>query len=239
MICGKNLLVVLAAALAVAGPASAITGGTPDGGGHPAVGLLLADAGTAGFQPECTGALVAPDIFVTAAHCFAAAASNRVLITFDAQASASSHTVSGVAYPDPAFNTDKKDLHDLAVVRLSAPVVGIAPLGLPRAGAGDDPALKSAQLTNVGYGYWDRSFVFDGIRRVSVSNVTNVSASELRLAEQPGGVCFGDSGGPRLLGSTILAVTSTGNKNCTGQSLSYRLDTVSARAFLSRFVTLP
>jgi hypothetical protein len=239
MTCGKKILIVLAAALAVAGPAYAITGGTPDGQGHPAVGLLLADAGPAGFQPDCTGALVAPDVFITAAHCFIGTASNHVLITFDAQASPSSRLVPGLAYPDPAFNTDKKDLHDLAVVKLLAPVAGVTPLSLPKAGVVDSKALKSAQLTNVGYGYFDRTFVFDGVRRVSISNVTNAKDTELRLAEHPGGVCFGDSGGPRLLGSTILAVTSTGNKNCTGQSLNYRLDTPSARAFLSQFVAVP
>ena len=166
MTCGKKILIVLAAALAVAGPAYAITGGTPDGQGHPAVGLLLADAGPAGFQPDCSGALVAPDVFVTAAHCFIGTASNHVLITFDTQASPSSKFVPGIAYPDPAFNTDKKDLHDLAVVKLLAPVAGVTPLSLPKAGVVDSPALKSAQLTNVGYGYFDRTFVFDGIRRV-------------------------------------------------------------------------
>ncbi len=239
MTCGKKLLIVLAAALAVAAPAYAITGGSPDGGGHPAVGLLLADAGPAGFQPDCSGSLVAPDVFVTAAHCFIGTASNHVLVTFDTQASPSSTFVPGLAFPDPAFNTDKKDLHDLAVVKLLAPVAGVAPLSLPKAGLLETPGLTSAQLTNVGYGYFDRSFVFDGVRRVSLSNVTNVKGTELRLAEHPGGVCFGDSGGPRLLGSTVVAVTSTGNKNCTGQSLSYRLDTPSARAFLSRFVAHP
>jgi secreted trypsin-like serine protease len=239
MTCGKKMLLVLAAALAVAAPASAITGGGPDGAGHPAVGLLLADAGPAGFLPDCSGALIAPDVFVTAAHCFSDTASNRVLVTFDTQASGASTLLPGTAFPDPAFNSDKQDLHDLAVVKLRAPVAGVTPLALPAAGVVDSPALRSAQVTNVGYGYFDRSFVFDGVRRVSISNVTNTKPTELRLAEQPGGVCFGDSGGPRLLGSTILAVTSTGNKNCTGQSLNYRLDTPSARAFLSRFVALP
>jgi hypothetical protein len=41
------------------------------------------------------------------------------------------------------------------------------------------------------------------------------------------------------VGNVVVAVTSTGNKNCTGQSTSYRLDTPSARAFLSAFVTAP
>src|SRR3954465_3245090 len=129
---GKKLLIAFAAALAVAAPAYAITGGTPDGGGPPPVGLLLADAGPAGFQPDCTGALVAPDVFVTAAHCFIGTASNRVLITFDTQASASSKFVQGVPFPDPAFNTNKKDLHDLAVVKLLAPLPAFVPLSPPK-----------------------------------------------------------------------------------------------------------
>jgi hypothetical protein len=66
-----------------------------------------------------------------------------------------------------------------------------------------------------------------------------LKATELQLSDKPGGVCFGDSGGPRLLGSVEVAVTSSGNANCTGQSTSYRLDTASARAFLSGFVALP
>jgi hypothetical protein len=239
MTCGKKILMVLAAALAVAAPAYAITGGSADGDAHPAVGLLLADAGAAGFQPACTGSLVAPDTFVTAAHCFIGVASNRVLVTFDSQASGASTFARGVAFPDPLFNTNKKDLHDLAVVKLTAPVTGVTPFALPRAGVLDAKSVRGAQVLNVGYGYYDRSFVFDGVRRVSVSNVTNVDDAELRTAEHPGGVCFGDSGGPRLLGNTVVAVTSTGNKNCTGQSLSYRLDSQSARAFLSQFVTLP
>ena len=52
-------------------------------------------------------------------------------------------------------------------------------------------------------------------------------------------MCFGDSGGPRLLGNVVVAITSTGNSNCTGQSISYRLDTPAARSFLSSFVATP
>ena len=115
----------------------------------------------------------------------------------------------------------------------------VASYALPAAAALDAAGVSSQTFTNVGYGYTDRTFTFDGFRRWSTSSFTNVKPTELRLSDDPGGVCFGDSGGPRLLGDVVVAVTSTGNKNCTGQSISYRLDTAGARAFLSAFVAAP
>ena len=134
---------------------------------------------------------------------------------------------------------EKNDSHDLAVVVLDSAVHGVTPYALPKAAALDAAGVASQTFTNVGYGYSDRSFTFDGYRRWSTSSFTNVKPTELLLSDKPGGVCFGDSGGPRLLGNVVVAVTSTGNSNCTGQSISYRLDTPAARAFLSAYVTFP
>ena len=50
---------------------------------------------------------------------------------------------------------------------------------------------------------------------------------------------MGDSGGPQLAGDTVLSVTSTGSKDCSGKAEGYRLDTASARSFLAGFVTVP
>lgn len=226
------------AALAVAAPAYAITGGTLDGGAHPAVGLLLADRGN-GPEADCSGSLVSPTVFVTAAHCTGDLASNRVWVSFDSRYVAGSSTLlPGTAHSDPQWGLVKNDSHDVAVVVLDSPVTGVKPFALPRAGE-LDAAAASQTFTNVGYGYADRTFTFDGYRRMSSSSFTNVKPTELLLADKSGGVCFGDSGGPRLLGNVVEAVTSTGNKNCTGQSISYRLDTPGARAFLSAFVAAP
>jgi len=115
----------------------------------------------------------------------------------------------------------------------------VASYALPAAAALDAAGVSSQTFTNVGYGYSDRTFTFDGYRRSSASSFTSVKPTELRLSDKPGGVCFGDSGGPRLLGNVVVAVTSTGNNNCTGQSSSYRLDTPGARSFLSEFVATP
>jgi hypothetical protein len=237
----SNLLIAVGvAALAVAAPAAfAITGGSLDGSAHPAVGLLVADLGN-GPVPDCSGSLVSPTVFVTAAHCTGNLASARVWVSFDPQyVAGSSSLLSGTAHTDPQWGLVKNDSHDVAVVVLDSAVRSVTPYALPKAAALEAAGVASQTFTNVGYGYFDRSFTFDGYRRWSTSSFTNVKPTELRLADKPGGVCFGDSGGPRLLGNVVVAVTSTGNSNCTGQSISYRLDTPTARAFLSAFVTAP
>jgi len=235
-----NLLIAAGvAALAVAAPVFAITGGSLDGSAHPGVGLLIADLGN-GPEPDCSGSLVSPTVFVTAAHCTGNLASDRVWVSFDPHYVAGSSTLlPATAHTDPQWGLVKNDSHDLAVVVLDSALPGVAPYALPKAAALEAPGVASQAFTNVGYGYADRTFTFDGYRRWSTSSFTSVKPTELRLADKPGGVCFGDSGGPRLLGNVVVAVTSTGNKNCTGQSISYRLDTPSARAFLSSFVSIP
>ena len=229
-----RLILAGAAALAVAAPAYAITGGALDGSAHPAVALLLADRGN-GPEPDCSAALVAPEVLVTAAHCASGTVSDRVGVSFDTHViPGSSSVLPGTLHADPAWSPAAKDTHDLAVVVLDGPAP-VAPLSLPTAGLLDSTSLKGADFTNVGYGFFDRTFVFDGFRRSSTSSFTSLKSTQLKLSQNPGGVCFGDSGGPRLYGSTVVAVTSTGNANCTGQSISYRLDTPSALGFVAQF----
>jgi hypothetical protein len=225
------------AALVVAAPALAITNGSLDGDSHPAVGLLLADHGN-GLAPDCSGSLVSATVFVTAAHCASGLVSDRVAVSFASQFTADAPTSAGTIHADPQWDPSAKDTHDVAVVVLDRPSK-IAPLSLPAAGYLDSAATKAQTFTNVGYGYYDRTFTFDGYRRFSTSTFTSFDSTTLKLSDNPGGVCFGDSGGPRLVGSVVTAVTSEGNRNCTGQSTSYRLDSPSARAFLAQYVALP
>jgi hypothetical protein len=49
-------------------PANAITGGSPDGNGHPNIGALVANFPFGSF-PICSGTLISPTAFLTPGHC--------------------------------------------------------------------------------------------------------------------------------------------------------------------------
>jgi hypothetical protein len=52
-----------------------------------------------------------------------------------------------------------------------------------------------------------------------------------------GGLCFGDSGGPVLYGTTILAVNSfVINANCAGAGFSYRIDQPQILSWIESFL---
>src|SRR5687768_615286 len=64
-------LLVTLLALVLATPVQAITGGTLDGDAHPEVGAVIAIYEPISEEPIvwCSGTLVAPTLFLTAAHC--------------------------------------------------------------------------------------------------------------------------------------------------------------------------
>src|SRR5262245_21079411 len=68
--------------LACAAGAGAITNGTPDQNGHPYVGLMVAQDATGNPLWRCSGSLLSPTVFLTAAHCTEAPAAH-VEVWFD------------------------------------------------------------------------------------------------------------------------------------------------------------
>ena len=223
-----SVIAALAAALVTVSTAAAITGGTVDGDAHPYVGALVVNGSV-----QCSGVLVAPTVFATAGHC--GADGTRVSVSFDSQLDGGWTLLHGT------LEVDSSKGADLAVVVLDAPV-SISPAMLPAAGSAGSLG-KGSLVTSVGYGYSseaaDGSFVYDGFRRAASSPVLSVAKSMLKLSTTTSGPCMGDSGGPQLSGDTVLSVTSTGSKDCSGKAEGYRLDTQPARAFLSSFVALP
>jgi secreted trypsin-like serine protease len=235
-------------ALAFAAPASAITNGGADGNGHPNVGdLVAAQAYSDGTWIYCSGTLIAPRVFLTAAHC---GEGDRVRVTFDSAYQNGDKVYAGTWHADPLYGGAQSDPHDIAVVVLdTAP--RITPARLPAAGSLSNLS-STQQFTSVGYGAHEvtnspggHEYLYDDVRMVATGTLNSINPSWLRISMNPstgnGGTCYGDSGGPNFLGSTdiVAATTITGDAICRSTNVDYRLDTASARSILADYVTLP
>lgn len=254
----KALLVAGVAAVAMlvlTTRADAITYGVPDGNGHPEVGALLAQqAFSDGTWEECSGTLISPTVFLTAAHCDEGV--SRVAVTFDSSyVYPTGTTYWGTWHADPNYNQRQSNPQDLAVVVLDTPITDITPAQLPSADALN--SLKGDQkFTSVGYGAQSvtngpggKTFHYADIRYVATGTLNSITPTWLRISQNPstgnGGTCYGDSGGPNFLGAgssetnIVAATTITGDTPCRSTNVDYRLDTASARRFLGQYVTLP
>lgn len=252
------VVVVVLVMMLMALPAAGITFGEVDEtNAYANVGALIAD-----YDGEkyviCSGTLIAPDVFLTASHCTIGL--EEVWVSFDWDVD--EPVVSGLYEGTPVTNDDYgingggADWHDIAVVILDEPV-GITPAGLPEEGLLDDmkadKSLREATFTAVGYGvvrdvktggFNSIDFEgYDGKRRLADQTLLSLQKTVLGLSMQPstgdGGTCYGDSGGPHFLGDVVVSITVTGDAPCRASDKTYRLDTPSARDFLSPYVTLP
>src|SRR4028119_694655 len=123
---------MVTAILLCAGAASAITNGQPDGTRPPNVGGLVNETQYSdGTWLYCSGTLISPTVFLTAAHC--AEDGERVGVTFDTAYEAGDKVYYGTFEADPLYNQAQSDTHDIAVVVFDKPIRGITPALLPGA----------------------------------------------------------------------------------------------------------
>jgi V8-like Glu-specific endopeptidase len=217
------ILAVLVLILAVGvSPAAAITGGEPDGEGHPNVGLMIAEEMVDGevVRWRCSGTLIAPRVFLTAGHCVYGMYAARVWFDTDMTDNeeypcGGDTSIEGTPIPHPDYNWGDADPHDVGVVILEEEVdIDIDPAVLP------DPdlltQLKKERVLEGGHkeGVYFRSVGYGGtleswpppelgwemIRRVSESEYVSLTKTHLHLTQKAvfdeSGSCFGDSGGP-------------------------------------------
>jgi hypothetical protein len=219
-------LVAVTAALALFGIArvEAITYGWVDDNRHPTVGLLEVGLTNGRVVQMCSGTLIAPTVFLTAAHCTApidnAQTQGRVAwvaVSFQSEPPHAPHRHYGTQVTNPNYTELGVDRGDVAVVVLDQQVIGIVPARLPTAGMFDAwygaerREVKNLKFTAVGFGGLEPIrgggppvFPTSGDKRYyALSEFAAMDKVWLHLqgnqATGDGGTCYGDSGGPNFL----------------------------------------
>lgn len=257
-----GLMLVLAST-----PAAAITYGEPDGERHPYVGTIFVDT-TEGRYWICSGSLISPTVFVTAGHCtdLIHQLNGSASVTFASAFGPGMvrHPAAQVITGPNYFIGETLPTHgDIGVLIMQAPIHLAQYAELPEAGLLDSLATVRGQqdlgVTIVGYGTLGNDNPNGGRPTPAVNfrrNMTTATILNLRShmtdgenvqisgnpGQDRGGACFGDSGGPVLLGDSnvMIGVNSfVFNNNCAGTVFAYRTDIADARSFLGQFVELP
>jgi hypothetical protein len=240
----------------------AIKYGTLDGDAHPAVVLLLMEVdGHPAFR--CSASLLSPTVVLTAGHCAGEPgefSGMRVFTESDVDNGNNNYPFAGPNsveavewHSHPQFTEAAFFRHDVGIVILQEPGVQLDPskyVTIP--GLDELDALHpraSTRFTAVGYGVQrinpahveaDRVRMFANPHLIQI-NAGIVGDFSLLLSNNAssGGTCFGDSGGPNFLGSSleVAGVTSFAlNGTCGGTGGVFRLDRADVRDFINSFL---
>ena len=210
---------LIAALLLAATPARAIVGGAPAAGELAGQAVLIVSTRGA----SCTGAVLAPDVVLTAAHCVQPAA-DYAAVVFEPAGPRLIPLARKAVHPrfDPASFETRRPTPDLALLKLSSHL----PASFRAAKLTADPALpaRGTPFTLLGFGV-----VRDGdgksagtLRTVEVPVVGTTGGIMIRLsAGASAGACTGDSGGPALANGLVAAIigwstAAAGARGCGG-----------------------
>jgi V8-like Glu-specific endopeptidase len=199
--------------LAIAALLAPIVGGSVDAGDPAVVHVEVAGA-------ICSGALIAPTVVLTAAHCVIPGESGTVSVgPAEGAFTETASIVDAIAYR----YYDGQGTADLGLLRLDAPL-SPAPLTYRRVLV---PALDEVRVVGYGRTQPDESGSAGTKHEVTLA-VHAMDGPLLVVGTADDNTCTGDSGGPALVdlgdGEEIVAVVSFGDPGCRGDARLARVD---------------
>lgn len=207
---------------------------------HPSVGWHYAAGGT------CTGTLIGCSTVLTAAHCVVSDSDPTHHLFF--LQNNGLYSVASIAV-HPAYTGAVDSPHDLAILRLSVPVVGIQPSAINT--VSKPPFGTPGEI--VGFGRVGDPFQATGIKRAGLvttsscgggQDATHICWNFASPQGPPGSnssTCNGDSGGPLFAdpgsGPLVVGTTSYGNQSCLPPNLARDADVYLDRAWIQNAAT--
>ena len=253
------LLVAVVATGSLASTAQAITYGTPTGTAYGNVGGLVTDINSRGETVDpfvyCSGTLISPTVFLTAAHCNISdrTGNDIACVMFDPTLTEHSKLYCGTFTPSPYYSQRQSNPNDVAVVVFEHPIRGITPATVVQEVGYLDQLIaagelnQSTEFVSVGYGGTEFTNAPGGptaqyldTRMYATGTFNSLGPGYIRISQNrstgSAGTCYGDSGGPQFLDGVQVSVTVTGDVLCKSTNVDQRLDTAQVQAFLQQYL---